>query len=154
MIVEIPIVERSGFLGGNEVLTNGAESAIYTGSGEMVQTFPVPNVDVEIENITVTAQDRNVYLLGALQIKSGAAATVGAVSLDLTKPDQNYGLEAWQTEYVDIVVTYKDAKGNTVTNLDNLREDTTYTVEVAVSPKVMGSVDGKTGSDSGNIKGF
>lgn len=157
LIVEIPIVERSGFLGGNEVLTNGAESAIYTGSGEMVQTFPVPNVDVEIENITVTAQDRNVYLLGALtaeQIKSGAAATVGAVSLDLTKPDQNYGLEAWQTEYVDIVVTYKDAKGNTVTNLDNLREDTTYTVEVVVSPKVMGSVDGKTGSDSGNINVF
>lgn len=156
LIIEIPIELRTGFLGGANIPTNGPASGIYSGN-ECFENFPVPNVNVEIENITVTAQDKNIYLLGALtaeQIKSGAAATVGAVSLDLTQPDQNYGLEAWQTKYVDIVVTYKDAKGNTVTNLDNLREDTIYTVEVAVSPKVTGSVDGKTGSDSGNINVF
>lgn len=156
LIIEIPIELRTGFLGGANVPTNGPASGIYS-KDECFENFPVPNVDVEIENITVTAQDRNVYLLGTLtaeQIKSGATTMVGAVSLDLTQPDQNYGLEAWQTEYVDIVVTYKDAKGNTVTNLDNLREDTIYTVEVAVSPKVTGSVDGKTGSDSGNINVF
>lgn len=155
LIVEIPIVERSGFLGGNGVLTNGAESAIYTGSGEMVQAFPVPDVDVEIENVTVTAEDKNIYLMGGLtaeQIKSGAAVTVGNVALSLGA--ENYGLEPWQNAYVDITVAYTDEDGNTVTNLAGLTADTTYTVSVKVAPKAAGTAAEQTGSGTGKINVF
>lgn len=44
--------------------------------------------------------------------------------LNLTKPGENYGLEAWQTAGVDISVVIKNAAGNVVnTNLTDLREE-------------------------------
>ena len=92
--------------------------------------------------MSVTAQDKNVYLLGSVtadDLKSGAIVKVGNVVLDLSKATDTskpYGLEAWQTEYVDITVTVKDATGKDVTgNLTNLTDDTTYTVAVTVAPK-------------------
>ena len=65
--------------------------------------------------MTVTPQDKNVYLLGEItseQLKSGATVKVGDVQLDLSKANSNYGLESWQTDYVNIKVTVKD--GDTV----------------------------------------
>lgn len=102
--------------------------------------------------MTVTAQDKNVYLLGSVtadDLKSGAIVKVGNVTLDLSKATDTskpYGLEAWQTEYVDITVTVKDATGKDVTgNLTNLTDDTTYTVEVTVAPKTVGTSTAEKG---------
>ena len=62
------------------------------------------------------------------------------MELNLSKADQNYGLEPWQTEYVNIEVKIKDAKGNVISDkFDNLTEDTTYTVEATVAPKTVGT---------------
>ena len=72
---------------------------------------PQPTVNVPIQPVTVAAQDYNVYLLGGLtasQLQSGSTVQVGSISLDLTKatdPDHPYGLEPWQTAYVDITVS-------------------------------------------------
>ena len=143
LIVEIPIVVRTGFLGGNNVPTNGDTSGVYDKDGNSVEKFVVPTVNVPIKQVTVTAQDKNVYLLGnvtADQLKNGATVKVGKVNLDLSKADQNYGLADWQTEYVNITVAVKNKAGNVISDkLDNLTEDTTYTVEVTVKPTTPGT---------------
>lgn len=104
-------------------------------------TFEQPKVNVPIEDVTVTATDKNVYLKGEVtadQLKDGSEISVGDVKLDLSK--DNYGLEDWQTEYVDITVTVKDEDGNAISDkLTDLTEDTTYTVEVTVAPKKPGT---------------
>lgn len=89
-----------------------------------------------IKDIAVTAQDKNIYLLGDLtadDLKAGATVQVGNVSLNLT--DDNYGLDAWQNEYVNITVEVKDAAGAVVNGLNDLVEDTTYSISVTVAPK-------------------
>jgi uncharacterized protein YegL len=137
LVVEIPIKVRTGFLGGNNVPTNGDTSGVYDKDGNSVEKFVVPTVNVPIKDVTVTAQDKNVYLLGDLaadQLKAGATVNVGGVPLNLTA--ENFGLETWQTKYVDITVTVKDKDGHEISadSLKNLTEDTTYTVEVTVAP--------------------
>lgn len=148
LVVEIPIKVRTGFLGGNNVPTNGDTSGVYDKDGNSVEKFVVPTVNVPIKDVTVTAQDKNVYLLGDLaadQLKAGATVNVGGVPLNLTA--ENFGLETWQNEYVDITVTVKDKDGHEISadSLKNLTEDTTYTVEVTVSPKTEGTSTSEKG---------
>lgn len=158
LVISFPVVVKDGFLGGNGVYTN-TSAGVYENSTakDPLFVYERPQVDVAINNITVTAEDKNVYLLGGLtadQIKSGVAVQCGNVNIDLDPTAANYGLEEWQNEYVDITVTYKDAEGNEVTNLADLREDTTYTVEVKVAPKTSGKAAEQTGNGSGNINVF
>lgn len=142
LVIEFTVAPKEGFLGGNNVPTNGADSGVYNKEGTVVGLFEQPTVNVPIPDVTVTAQDKNVYLLNdvtAEQLKDGSEISVGDVKLDLSKAtdtDKPYGLDPWQTEYVDITVTVKDKAGNVVTDsLSNLTEDTTYTISVTVAPK-------------------
>ena len=147
LVISFEASPKSGFLGGNEVITNASAGIYENGSAQTpVMTFEQPKVNVPIEDVTVTATDKNVYLLGdvtADQLKDGAEISVGDVKLDLSKAtdaDKPYGLDPWQTEYVDITVTVKDKDGNVISDkLDNLTDDTTYTVEVTVAPKTVGT---------------
>lgn len=137
LVIKFNVKAKDGFLGGNDVYTN-ASAGVYENSSatEPVLTFNRPQVNVQIKDVAITATAKNVYLLGDLtaeQIKSGATVKCGNVSLNLT--EDNYGLENWQTEYVDITIEIKDKAGNTVTNLNDLSEDTTYSVSAKVSPK-------------------
>ena len=139
LVVEIPIKVRTGFLGGNNVPTNGDTSGVYDKDGNSVEKFVVPTVNVPIKDVTVTAQDKNVYLLGDLaadQLKAGATVNVGGVPLNLTA--ENFGLETWQNEYVNITVEIKNKAGEVITDLNDLTEDTTYTISVTASPKTNG----------------
>ena len=138
LIIQFTVSRKEGFLGGNDVPTNGENSGIYDKDGKEVKKFDVPTVNVPIENVTVTAEDKNVYLLGTVtaeEIKSGATAKVGDVTLNLGA--ENYGLETWQTEHVTISVVYEDGAGNTVSDIKDLKADTTYTVTVTVTPDIM-----------------
>lgn len=153
LIIEFTVKAKTGFLGGNDVPTNGTDSGIYDKDGTSVGKFDVPTVNVPIDPVTVSAEDKNVYLLGSVtadDLKSGAIVKVGNVPLDLSKATDTskpYGLEAWQTEYVDITVTVKDTTGKDVTgNLTNLTDDTTYTIEVKVSPKTETPSETSSGS--------
>lgn len=144
LVISFKVQPKDGFLGGNDVITN-TNAGIYENSNakDPIMTFDQPKVNVPIKDVTVKANDKNVYLLGEVnadQLKNGATVEVGKVNLDLSKADQNYGLEAWQTKYVNITVEVKDNAGNVISDkLDNLTEDTTYTVEVTVSPKTVGT---------------
>lgn len=169
LIVEFTVKAEEGFIGGNDVPTNKGETdGMYNGEGTSVGSFTSPTVNVPIKNVTVTAQDKNVYLLGNLtadQLKDKAVVKVGDVTLDLNKAtdaDKPYGLEKWQTEYVDITVEVKDAAGNVVTgSIADLAGDTTYTITATVTPreKTPTSTQGETateqtGTDTRNINVF
>ena len=145
LIIEFTVKPKAGFLGGNDVFTND-NAAIYDKSTatEPVRTFDdKPQVNVRIKGVTVTATDKNVYLLGSLtadELKAGATVKVGDVTLDLTKAndtDRPYGLDKWQTDYVNITVTIQDADGKVIsdTGLSDLTNDVKYTIKVEVAPK-------------------
>lgn len=143
LVISFTVDPKSDFLGGNDVITNASAGIYENGSAQTpVMTFEQPKVNVPIKKVTVTAPEKNVYLKGEVnadQLKDGATAKVGDVKLDLSKAtdaEKPYGLEAWQTKYVNITVEVKDNAGNVISDkLDNLTDDTTYTVEVTVSPK-------------------
>lgn len=155
LVISFTVEPKAGFLGGNGVPTNSS-AGIYENDGadEPVFIFPEPKVDVEIGSITVTAPDKDVYLLQnipAADLQNGTAS-VGDVVLDLSRADENYGLEAWQTAYVEITAEVMDKDGNAVANgFTGLTEDSEYTVSLKVSPKTEGDAMEQTGSGKGNI---
>lgn len=170
LIIEFKVTPKADFLGGNDVPTNDWQNTgVYDKSGAEVERFAdattTPTVNVPIDNVTVTATDKNVYLKGEVtadQLKNGATVKVDKVNLDLSKADQNYGLDPWQTEYVNITVTVKDEAGKPISDkLADLTKDTTYTVSVTVAPKTVGTdasgeaAEAKTGANSpANINVF
>lgn len=139
LVISFTVIPKPGFLGGNNVDTN-TSAGVYENSSSTVPVleFNRPQVNVPVKDVAVTAQDKNVYLLGSLtaaQRKEGTAVQVGEdVSLNLT--GENYGLETWQNAFVDISVKYYGTDGTTeIGDLSGLQEDQTYTVAVTVSPK-------------------
>lgn len=166
LVITFTVNSKEGFLGGNNIYTNTSAGVYENGTAESpVMEFERPQVNVPIKDVTVTAEDKNVYLLNdvtAEELRSGATVTVGDVELSLDPDAVNYGLEAWQNAYVDISVVITDAEGNVVsTDLTDLRDDTTYTVEVQVSPKetALSTSDGtpataKSDDDEANINVF
>lgn len=163
--ISFKVERKENFLGGNDVPTNDL-AGVYKAAADKDPEFyfPVPKVNVPIRDVTVQAQDKNVYLLDnvtADELKYGAAVTVGGVPLDLTKandPDKPYGLDEWQMEHVNITVTIQDKNGNTIqdTDLQNLTEDVKYNIQVAVSPKTDGltakGTPATAQTNSGNAK--
>ena len=107
---------RDGFLGGNNVPTNGENSGVYTADGNQIKPFPQPEVNgpikLDAQNVT-----KNIYY--------GNPAPTPA---DLT---QTADLADWQTGYVNINYTVDK---NTISN----NEDGTYQVTMTVSPKYSG----------------
>ncbi len=178
LVISFKVQPKDGFLGGNNVPTNGEHSGVYENAeaDTPVEEFTVPKANVTIKDVTTTAEDKNVYLLGGVtleQLKRGATVTVGAdpegkggIKLDLSKAtdeDKPYGLEKWQSEYVNITVTIKDKDGTKIpaTGLRNLKEDSGYSIEVKIEPEeaaeaesVGPNVEAGTGEDTANINVF
>lgn len=168
LVIRFSVKPQPGFLGGNNVPTNAGAGVYESKDSETpVREFPQPTVNVPIQPVTVAAQDYNVYLLGGLtasQLQSGSTVQVGSVKLDLTKatdPDHPYGLEPWQTAYVDITVSLTGPDGTPVTDLTQLRKDTSYAVSVTVSPKTEPQADSsgtpaseQAGSATGKVNVF
>ncbi|MGM9541683.1 MAG: hypothetical protein ACI3VD_03235 [Candidatus Limivicinus sp.] len=157
LVISFTVSPKDGFLGGNNVYTNTSAGVYENDKADTpVLEFNRPQVNVPIDPVTVTAVDKDVYLLSDVKLdalKNGATVKVGDVSLDLSK--ENYGLESWQNEYVDITVEITDANGTEVTTpLSELKDDTTYTITVTVTPKSNG--EGASGTvateKSGNDK--
>lgn len=163
LIIEFTVTPKADFLGGNNVYTNTSAGVYEDAKAEKaVVTFPRPQVNVPIKKVTVTAADKNVYLLGdlrAAQLKEGAVVKCGDVELKLN--ESNYGLENWQTEYVEITVEIKGKDGKVLTDLNDLTDDTAYTVSVTVAPEsaALSASSGpqateKSGSAAGKINVF
>lgn len=107
---------KDGFLGGNNVPTNGEKSGVYTADDNQIKPFPQPEVNVPIK-LDAQNATKNIYY--------GNPAPTPA---DLT---QTADLADWQTGYVNINYTVDK---NTISNTD----DGTYRVTMTVSPKYSG----------------
>lgn len=163
LVISFNVVPKDGFLGGNNVPTN-ANAGIYADSsaGEPVKEFPEPTVNVPIKEITVTAEDKNVYLLGdvtADQLKENSSAQAGTVVIDLDAAD--FGLEEWQYAYVNIETSLTDGNDDALTDgFTGLKEDTAYNLTVRVSPKYEGTASSgtpaeeETGEKTANVNVF
>lgn len=163
LIIEFVITPKEGFLGGNDVVTNGENSGVYKDANatEPEKTFPVPKTDVKIDNITFDVTT-NYTFLGAYagntvtqgDMKFNTKVMCNGVEIDLSKAD--YGLEDWQHEYVDISTELTDANGNKIpdSGLSGLYADTTFTMKVTVSPKTTGSATEQSHSETRDIKVF
>ena len=131
LIIEFEVKVKDGFLGGNNVPTNGDQSGIYENSSasEPIQKFDVPKVNVPIPEITITAEDKNVYLLQTPNSDTMKewVTKIECGTVDISAPDQ---IEPWQKEYVTI--------GELTVAADNgfdATADGTYTASLTVSPK-------------------
>lgn len=92
LIVEIPIQRCDGFMGGNAVPTNGSDSGIYDGDGNLVENFGIPTIDVPIQ-YEYAAGDQIIFL--------GENADL-AGRLSHTEP---YVIDGSNNKFVDITYT-------------------------------------------------
>lgn len=118
LVVTFTVVPKDGFLGGNAVPTNTADSGIY-GADSFFNAFPQPTVDVPLGALTVTAPDYNVYLLGSLSAETLAAGVA-------------FGSFTWQDDYVTLTPSVS-------AGLADLTADTNYPATVTLSPLYEGS---------------
>lgn len=161
LIIEFTVTPKTGFLGGNNVPTNGDQSGIYNDKSSFVDKFEVPKVNVPINDITAKVVDKNVYLKGDVsqdQMLNDASVTVqdrNGKDIELNLEDSNFGLESWQNEFVNIVVE-KPA------GVTDLKEDTTFKLSASIKPKEKAetsvgeanNMDGKSANAEGNINVF
>ncbi len=140
LVIEIDIRAKEEFLGGKGVPTNETSKSGIVVNGEILTNFDPPTpVNVPVSAITVTAEDKNVYLTGSVtadQLKVGSTVTATRypdekpeepVEIDLTAND--YGLENWQYEFVDISSSVNPD------GFTNLTSDITYDLTVTVKDK-------------------
>ncbi len=138
LIIEFTVSPKAGFLGGNGVPTNGANSGVYH-EGKLVGAFKVPYVNVPIQPVTVTAVDKNVYLLGNVtenDCKTNATAKCNGVNL--LNESEYTGANAWKAKFVEITTTVTP-QGST-----NLTDDAEYTFTATVAPEDTSLPEGVT----------
>lgn len=167
LVISFKVVAEPLFLGGNNVPTN-ANAGVYENPDktEPLKNFPVPEVNVPIKDITVTAGDKNVYLLGDLtkdQLTSDATVKAGEnIVINLDPTVGNYGLETWQNEFVKIEASLSDSEDKPLENgFADLKKDADYQLTVTASPKEEAKetsdgtpADEKTGSATGKVNVF
>lgn len=153
--IRFDVEVRPGFLGGNGVPTNASAGIYENDKAETpVVTYNQPLVDVQINSIiTVTAPDKNVYLMDSP--KAGVVATIQDATNDKTLyeiklSEPNYGLQPWQYAYV----TISDSGENYQRQYTELTDDVDYSVTVRVDPNSTGTATSKSGSDSAKINVF
>lgn len=99
LIIEFTVKPKAGFLGGNQVPTNGGQSGIYA-EGTMIKAFDVPTQDVEVKSITPTADGTWIYL--------GDSANLQELV------HQNATFDSTNNAFVDVTYTVEDEKGTVV----------------------------------------
>lgn len=136
LVISFTVEVQSGFLGGNDVYTN-TEAGVYenAASETPVLFFERPQVDVPIPQVMVSSAQKNVYYMGGDVTATDVTVMVGDVALDLSRND--FGLESWQKEYVDISAI--------IPTLEKT-ENGTYEVKVTVKPIYDGTVNQQSGS--------
>ena len=138
LVISFKVVPKEGFLGGNGVPTNERADVTQTIDGELHEfIFPIPEVNVPIPDITVTAENKNVYLMGnisAAQMKEGVTAMAGGVNL--FNQEEYTGANAWKDDFVTITTTVTDKDGHEFPKdgLNNLTKDGDYFLHVKLEP--------------------
>lgn len=119
LIIEFTVQRKPGFVGGNNVPTNGDTSGVYTDKGVSAGLFDVPKVNVPIIAPKLTGQDCHVYYLGT-QPAPGQMCT----------PYDTAG-----SDFSFVNVSY------TTSGPVDMTQDSSYTVTATVSPKEPAALD-------------
>ena len=111
LIIEFSVQRKPGFVGGNNVPTNGDTSGVYTEKGVSAGLFDVPKVNVPIIAPELAGQDCHVYYLG-------------------TTPEQMCTpYDTAGSDFSFVKVSY------TTSGSVDMTQDGSYTVTATVSPK-------------------
>lgn len=127
LVIEFTVSVKDGFVGGNNVPTNGSDSGVYDKDGKEVATFDVPQVNVPIKS-ELTVNNKVIY--------EGGSADVSGLYIAADT-------SSWEYDFVDVSYTVEGADGDTVSPADC----TDYLVKATFSPKYDGQ------NASGTING-
>lgn len=110
LVVQISVRPVPGFLGGDDIFTNTAASAIYARAedAEPVKRFPLPEVDVAVKQVIPQTCDKEIYvsqLSGIPEILNPGQYTLN---------EESYEADTIRNAYVDIVYTITDPDDNTI----------------------------------------
>lgn len=120
LVIEFTVSVKDGFVGGNNVPTNGTDSGVYDKDGKLVANFVVPEVNVSITS-SVGTNDKVIYEGNSVNVK------------DLYDEVDTSGADSWKYDFVKISYAVKQgdaAVGNTVPPADC----TDYTVTATFAP--------------------
>lgn len=120
LVIEFTVTAKDGFVGGNNVPTNGTDSGVYDKDGKLVANFVVPEVNVSITS-SVGTNDKVIYEGNSVNVK------------DLYDEVDTSGADSWKYDFVKISYAVKQgdaAVGNTVAPADC----TDYTVTATFAP--------------------
>lgn len=112
LIIEFSVQRKPGFVGGNNVPTNGDTSGVYTEKGVSAGLFDVPKVNVPIIAPELAGQDCHVYYLGTQPMPEQMCTPY-----DTAGSDFSFVKVSYTTSGVDMT------------------QDGSYTVTATVSPK-------------------
>ena len=113
LIIEFSVQRKPGFVGGNNVPTNGDTSGVYTEKGVSAGLFDVPKVNVPIIAPELAGQDCHVYYLGTQPMPE-----------QMCTPYDTAG-----SDFSFVKVSY------TTSGSVDMTQDDSYTVTATVSPK-------------------
>lgn len=119
LIIEFTVQRKPGFVGGNNVPTNGDTSGVYTEKGVSAGLFDVPKVNVPIIAPELAGQDCHVYYLGTQPTPE-----------QMCKPYDTAG-----SDFSFVNVSY------TTSGSVDMTQDGSYTVTATVSPKEAAASD-------------
>lgn len=133
--ISFKVVPKDGFLGGNDVPTNGTASGVYADASAdtPIMAFDVPTVNVPIATPDFTVNNKTIY-------EGNSTAVSGLYTL----PDYT-GDNAWKAAYVNVTTT-----GTTADETVSPTVCTDYTVIVTYTPKTDGSESAASGGGTAN----
>lgn len=133
LVITFTVTAKDGFLGGNNVPTNGSDSGIYANNDETEATgyFRVPTVNVPVKEPELKASDNNIYLGGEVP------------DIDELYTVNVSETETWKTAYVNLGEAKLADESLTISNTEDTEN---IEITVTVTPKYSGS-----GADCGNV---
>lgn len=121
IVIQFDVEPRDGFIGGNSVPTNTADSGIYEdgkGVGGTLGHFDVPTVDVPIQ-YDFTPYDQKVYITNQVEDLTTLLTEAPSEGIEYQIGEGDYKLGSPNNDFVDITYTVKQGD----------KEISTYTVE-------------------------
>lgn len=88
LLITFTNTPKEGFLGGNWVPTNGNDSGVYDGNGDLVEHFDRPTVNVPISDYALQTTEQTIYLSNKADVSKSAQ-----------KPSFT-GNDAWKDDFV------------------------------------------------------
>ena len=137
LILEIPIVVRNGFWGGNNVPTNETGTAIYK-DDNMMKPFPMPEANVPI-NPSIEVHDKTIYYGSQVTSKELVTEiTAGGAQVEINDDGTLTPQGDWMDDYATLTWTAGSTTAKSPIDNTNCAQ---YTYSVDQKPKYDGSAN-------------